>query len=170
RQDKELVDEIVRLSTKFGIMTEYTSFLADENADHGRVLANRERAREELRRLSDAGGAADGAPGAAEGFATGENQSWRRGADKPLAAPAPTSPSGSPALGGAVPPPEAKDESYGKQRLAKAKEGGRDVEDEVLEGVQNVGNRAFYKRALASTKKAAWVDAEVKDSAQVDER
>ena len=28
---KELVDEIVRLSTEFGILTEYTAFLADED-------------------------------------------------------------------------------------------------------------------------------------------
>jgi len=35
---KELVDEIVRLSTEFGILTEYTAFLARE----GTVLSNRE--------------------------------------------------------------------------------------------------------------------------------
>ena len=28
---KELIDEVVRLSTEFGVMTEYTAFLADEN-------------------------------------------------------------------------------------------------------------------------------------------
>lgn len=39
---KELVDEIVRLSTKFGILTEYTAFLAREGtdlSDHDNVLA-----------------------------------------------------------------------------------------------------------------------------------
>ncbi|MHC4744368.1 MAG: VIT domain-containing protein [Planctomycetota bacterium] len=38
---KELVDEIVRLSTEFGILTEYTAFLAREGTDlrdHSRVL------------------------------------------------------------------------------------------------------------------------------------
>jgi hypothetical protein len=35
---KELVDEIVRLSTEFGILTEYTAFLAREGTD----LSNRE--------------------------------------------------------------------------------------------------------------------------------
>src|SRR5205085_7140953 len=50
RQEREIVDEIVRLSTKFGIMTEYTSFLADENADHGRFEENRRRAAETLTR------------------------------------------------------------------------------------------------------------------------
>jgi Ca-activated chloride channel family protein len=33
---KELIDEIVRLSTEFGILTEYTSFLAREGTDLGR--------------------------------------------------------------------------------------------------------------------------------------
>jgi Ca-activated chloride channel family protein len=33
---KELVDEIVRLSTEFGILTEYTAFLAREGTDLGR--------------------------------------------------------------------------------------------------------------------------------------
>ncbi|MBM4352894.1 MAG: VWA domain-containing protein [Deltaproteobacteria bacterium] len=33
---KELVDEIVRLSTRFGILTEYTAFLAREGTDLGR--------------------------------------------------------------------------------------------------------------------------------------
>ncbi len=32
-ENKEMVEEIVRLSTRYGIMTEYTSFLADEEAD-----------------------------------------------------------------------------------------------------------------------------------------
>lgn len=33
---RELVDEIIRLSTKFGILTEYTAFLADEGTDFSR--------------------------------------------------------------------------------------------------------------------------------------
>jgi Ca-activated chloride channel homolog len=40
-QLKELVDEIVRLSTEFGILTEYTAFLATEGVD----LSNREQVR-----------------------------------------------------------------------------------------------------------------------------
>ena len=39
RKDRELVDEIVRLSTKFGILTEYTAFLADETGVSHRELA-----------------------------------------------------------------------------------------------------------------------------------
>jgi Ca-activated chloride channel family protein len=186
RPEKELVDEIVRLSTKFGIMTEYTSFLADERADHGRVADNTVRALDELRRMRGGfeEGAAGGAPDAGAAFAAGENQKARREADKPVPAPAATPP---PAARPAAPGDEPKapsgggsggvsgpafDRAGGKQYLAKSKEGakGRDVDDEAIEGVQNVGNRAFYKRSLAVTRRGAWVDAEVKDAAQVDER
>jgi len=43
---KELVDEIVRLGTEFGILTEYTSFLAREGTDLGDLAANELVARE----------------------------------------------------------------------------------------------------------------------------
>ena len=46
---KELVDEIVRLSTEFGILTEYTAFLAREGTD----LTHRERVRAEAWRNFD---------------------------------------------------------------------------------------------------------------------
>ena len=41
---KELVDEIVRLSTEFGILTEYTAFLAKEGTDLSNEVAVREEA------------------------------------------------------------------------------------------------------------------------------
>jgi len=151
RQDKELVDEIVRLSTKFGIMTEYTSFLADETADHGRLDDNRLRARRELSEAKKDAESAD-----AGGFAGGSNQEGRRAADK---APPPTSPApGAPATGAAEAP-----------KLLKASGNRRDVEEaQVPGGLRQVGNRAFYKRADVKNR-AAWVDAEVADTTKVDE-
>ena len=57
RREKELVDEIVRLSVKFGIVTEYTAFLADERVDFRDVAKNRDRAVEELgKKLAEATG------------------------------------------------------------------------------------------------------------------
>ena len=47
---KELVDEIVRLSTEFGILTEYTAFLAREGTDLADMSAVREEAGEILSR------------------------------------------------------------------------------------------------------------------------
>lgn len=45
---KELVDEIVRLSTEFGVLTEYTAFLATDGTDFSRRDALNEQARQEL--------------------------------------------------------------------------------------------------------------------------
>ncbi|MBN2130800.1 MAG: hypothetical protein JW741_14960, partial [Sedimentisphaerales bacterium] len=45
---KELTDEIVRLSTEFGILTEYTAFLAREGTDLGNEAQVRREARETL--------------------------------------------------------------------------------------------------------------------------
>lgn len=45
---KELIDEIVRLSTDFGILTEYTAFLAREGTDLADAHEVRRRARENL--------------------------------------------------------------------------------------------------------------------------
>lgn len=45
---KELVDEIVRLSTEYGILTEYTAFLATEGADFSQREALNEQARQSL--------------------------------------------------------------------------------------------------------------------------
>lgn len=45
---KELVDEIVRLSTEYGVLTEYTAFLATDGTDFSRRDALNERARQSL--------------------------------------------------------------------------------------------------------------------------
>ncbi len=51
--NKELTDELVALSTKYGILTPYTSFLADERVPlHLGVELHRRRALEELEKLS----------------------------------------------------------------------------------------------------------------------
>ena len=39
-QNRELVDELVSLSTKYGILTPYTSFLADERVTLHASVAN----------------------------------------------------------------------------------------------------------------------------------
>lgn len=61
-QNRELVDEIVRLSTRYGILTPYTSFLADERVDFARLPVTVPMAADRLSRLdaeeSGAGGVA----------------------------------------------------------------------------------------------------------------
>ncbi len=48
RREKEIVDEVVRLSERYGIVTEYTAFLADEGNDFRDATANAEQARKDL--------------------------------------------------------------------------------------------------------------------------
>lgn len=52
----ELVDELVKLSTRHGILTPYTSFLADENTDLADTRRNAAAATEELRDLQESSG------------------------------------------------------------------------------------------------------------------
>jgi Ca-activated chloride channel family protein len=55
-QKRELVDELVALSTKYGILTPYTSFLADERVPIHTLSENRSRAGEALMTLQDVAG------------------------------------------------------------------------------------------------------------------
>lgn len=76
RQEPELVEEIVALSMRFGLLTEYTSFLADEGGvGAASRLENLRRAREALSSLAPRriGGV---------GVAQSANQAQRRGADR----------------------------------------------------------------------------------------
>jgi Ca-activated chloride channel family protein len=69
-KNDELVKELVELSTRHGILTPYTSFLADENTDVQAVAANSNRANLGLERLS----AAEGRSGFGQRAAKGELQ------------------------------------------------------------------------------------------------
>jgi Ca-activated chloride channel family protein len=55
-QNRELVDELVNLSTKYGILTPYTSFLADERVPLHAAFNNVRRARESLSALGATSG------------------------------------------------------------------------------------------------------------------
>jgi Ca-activated chloride channel family protein len=56
-QNRELVDELVSLSTRYGILTPYTSFLADERVPLHAALENSMRTRDSLQLLSEMSGA-----------------------------------------------------------------------------------------------------------------
>lgn len=55
-KNNELVNELVAISTKHGIITPYTSFLADENTNLRELARNRARADEQLEALSRTAG------------------------------------------------------------------------------------------------------------------
>jgi Ca-activated chloride channel family protein len=145
-QDKELVDEIVRLSTRFGILTEYTAFLADDTVSLTDTTRNVARAREEIDALKDqeVGGVS---------WAQSRNQQERRAAPRPPEA-APRA--GAHAAGGSG-------GGGGGQAFFKGDSDGRTVTYEVVRGVRQVANRAFY------LKSGTWVDEQVAGTPKVDE-
>lgn len=86
-RNDELVNELVELATKHGILTPYTSFLADENNQVRELSALRGQANESLTPLAEAAGE--------QAFNSRYNKNSLQFAEKPAAAPAATS---SPAL------------------------------------------------------------------------
>ncbi len=151
-KNQELVDELVQLSTKHGILTPYTSFLADENSQPA-DLAYREstelqrRVQRSLERLDEAEGRS--------GFA---QRAYKNELKQASQAPAPAggafgynapvadaaaAPQSAPALGAA---PRQSGVHGGR---APATNAIRDLDEDrvvVAESVQTVGNEALYKR------------------------
>jgi len=122
-KSQEVIDELVRLSMKYGIMTPYTSFLADERT-----------------KLADARAVRTGARRAAEGLSMADSgEAGQRGAmnrqllNEARRAPAPSAPAGK--YGSAVP-------SIGWGR----KDSYEKAEEEVVGGVRQVGDQTLYRR------------------------
>jgi Ca-activated chloride channel family protein len=133
-QNKELIDELVRLSRDYGIMTPYTSFLADERTEIHRRDTVAIRAMDEARVLEKTSGG--------EGQMGAMNRQWLNGADKIAAPSAPTGgPGGGLALGsGASVYDGAVQHGY---RDTKDYEEGK---KEIVANVRQVGNQAMYRR------------------------
>ncbi len=167
-KNRELTDELVSLSTKYGILTPYTSFLADERVNLHALAENGARASENLFRLSEVEGQygvaqrgvkqqylnADKAD-AAQSNAMVDLQLGRLGAGV-AAAPAKSraryAPSGSMAggmggMGGSM---------MGMGSSTKPMASARDEAAPSGANVRQLGNKTFYRKANR------WVDAEVK--------
>ena len=150
-QNEELVKELVGLSTKHGILTPYTSFLADESTDIRRLAENAVRARSNLDALSESSGVS--------GFA--QRAEKARLKDATRAAPAAAEPAAGSSIsrrgttaGGA--------EGFGLGGLGAANNVVRDAKTDrqmAVSGLQNVGNKAFYCRAADKV----WVDSTVSE-------
>jgi Ca-activated chloride channel family protein len=115
-RNEELIKELVELSTKHGIMTPYTSFLADETTRLSDLAANTAEAEVRLKRLAEV----DGLSGVAQRGGKAELQFGVR-ALAPSSAPAK-------AAGNAV----YRDADTDKEV--------------VVESIRNVGNKSFYCR------------------------
>jgi len=130
-KSKEVIDELIRLSKKYGIMTPYTSFLADENTRLDRPS--------QVRRHAAAG--AEALARSTDGFA-GQNAAKMRKRLNESTVVAPTSVAGvyadsdgRPGKGGGV-------RQYGSSSKSKY-EGGK---DDFVTGLRNVGNTSLYRR------------------------
>jgi len=164
-KNDELIQELVALSTKHGILTPYTSFLADENPPPqvaGEPAWGFERARQALRRLDQAEGR--------EGFAQRAEKKYLQEATiAPLASgfAAPAAGAAADAAahgvggrgglfggGGVIPAVPAPADPGGPAMRYRDVETDRDV---AVETVQIVGTETLYKRGTQ------WFTASAKD-------
>jgi Ca-activated chloride channel family protein len=147
-KNEELVKELVDLSTKHGILTPYTSFLADDQAKPGELADTRlnlQRARSSLERLDEAEGRAGLAQRAEKkSFQFAENLTPAQRAGEPLDAAGGARAAAGPAVPGASASAAAAGGRgfYGGARY-------RDIETDrevATEGVLNIGKDTLYRR------------------------
>ncbi len=160
-KNEELVKELVQLSLKHGIMTPYTSFLADENSDRRDLALSVDRAGKATDALREAAGEYGFAQRAAKG-------DYQRAAqapiNNPIAASAAARPSAGAGFGGGyggrdaggqlragAPAPTATSNA-----AAAINAVNKDAKFEQLaQNVQNIGRKTFYRRGQQ------WVDNDV---------
>ena len=176
-QNKELVNELVQLSIKHGILTPYTSFLADETVS----LQDRENlaraSRESSTQLAAESGRAAFGQRALKGRLQRAdklddlkrlNSGFAPGEERPAtSAPAPGQ-AGAAGRGGARPGGKPAKKLPGRRRVldyaelqkekaAAEAEGESDFEDSLSSTVVQVGQKSFFR------KKGIWQDSSVKE-------
>jgi Ca-activated chloride channel family protein len=134
-KNEELVKELVELATRHGIMTPYTSFLADESTRLGDVAHNAVVADVKLRYLHEA----EGLSGVAQRAAKGELQRAENAAPSASASKLAAGP------GGAA------------RRFGAAVYRDRADKEVVVDNVRNIGAKCFYRRG------PQWIDSTVSD-------
>jgi Ca-activated chloride channel family protein len=149
-KNSELVKELVELATRHGILTPYTTFMADEGVNIHSVAANAMRADDRLRALSLSDGSAGFAQRALKGGlqraeqaqanmaggAYGNGVATAAPASEALKVLSSASMGGAGGMGGAAYSPAGAD-----KELA-----------DVAQNIRNVGNRTFYQRS------GRWID------------
>lgn len=120
-QNAELVKELVELATRHGILTPYTSFMADEGVNLRDMASNAGRAERRLEALNESSGASGFAQRAMKG-------SYQRASNAPN--------SSTEWLGGFAAEPVASPAFADAKRESKAAESN----------VRNIGNRTFFRR------------------------
>lgn len=144
-QNKELTDELVSLSTRYGILTPYTSFLADERVQLHFRADNARRASEELRKLGEVTGLSGTAQrGAKAGFQLSDKASDSEEQKLKIAAKTAPALAGAGGMGGGL-------GRAAGGALYKNSEGL----DAIATTVRNIGTKTFFR------KDNRWVDSEV---------
>ena len=138
-QNKELIDELVQLSLKHGILTPYTSFLADERTSLTAQAANSSVASDHFEKQLRQN--ASGPAGFAQRAAKGRLQAAGAAGGTPGES---TTPASELARGGAY-------NGAGKAALYEDADG----KTQVAANVQNIGQKTFYRR------EKQWRDASV---------
>lgn len=142
-KNEELVNELVALATKHGIVTQYTSFLADETANHNELAGNRARAGGELSSLERYRGRG--------GFDQRRAKLGLQTADAPARA------FGGRGGGAATTAPAAEEALQGQLRNnAFWYDAGQD-RSRVAQNIRQVGRKTFFQRGQR------WVDSSVNE-------
>lgn len=145
-KNDELIKELVALSTRHGILTPYTSFMADDSVNIHRTAENARRASDRL----DALAATDGSAGVAQRAMKGALQGM--GAAGPAAPAADMSLHRFAAEAAAAPGGRG---GAGDDRAYKLAEESKREADAVVQNVRQLGNRTFYRRDKQ------WIDSRI---------
>ena len=159
-KNDELVKELVDLSMRHGILTPYTSFLADEHTNIHDVTSNARRADDRLQVLNDTDGASGFEQRAFKGSLQAEGQAAphsmsatpARAAGSNAASGFAGRINGNAATAGGIAPAASLNWSFAKEATAEAASADQNV--------RNVGNRAFYRR------EGQWVDSTLNQEQQ----
>jgi Ca-activated chloride channel family protein len=143
-RSKELVDELVALSTRYGILTPYTSFLADETVRLHAWAENAARAHRSLGGLSTLSGAAGVGQRSVKQDYFSTNQGGAPSLREAEQRRGPSAP---------APPPAAAAPGFKPGAVVRA----RDAEgnEALAETVRQVGSKTFYFR------QGGWIDSQV---------
>ena len=159
-QNQELVKELVELSTRHGIMTPYTSFLADENVDLRGLARNTATAEGRLGMLEQTIGAGGFAQREYKGRLQGaKNQSAAGGRAEYFYSHNSKDRFNGKGLGAAGRKPASAPLPAGAGAQGAAFDGAeQEAIPALAEAVRNVGAKSFYRRGKR------WVDADVSES------
>ncbi len=156
-KNDELVKELVELSTRHGIMTPYTAFLADENVNLRGLAENAATARENLTQLDAVGGQG--------GFEQREYKGRLQSVKQAESAPAAGADffyggrsGGLPSSRMALGKKPARKPNAGPAQGQGAVADLGDAEPSLEQAVKNVGTKSFYRRGQR------WVDSSVTEA------